>query len=57
MTGFKQTTFQGYNNKELDKFYQNEYNLALKRGFTDQQAEEHAKFMVEFYGHQFRQYA
>lgn len=52
----KQLKFIGYDEKLIEKFYKNEYLKALKRGFSEKQAHEHAKFMVEFYGHQFRKY-
>jgi hypothetical protein len=55
--GFKQTQHIGEDNQAKDHFYRQEFKQAKDIGYTDEQAHEHAKFMVEWYGHHFRKYA
>lgn len=56
--GFKQTEFKGYDTDSMNKFYQEQFNQAKNQlNYSDEQAHEHAKFMVEYYGHHFRKYA
>jgi hypothetical protein len=55
--GFKQTKYAGLDQQALAKFYEQQFAAAKKRGFDDKKAHDHAAFMVDYYGHQFRQYA
>lgn len=53
---FKQTEFKGYDNKELAKFYKQQFLQAKKIKKSDEEAHAFAKMMIEMYGHQFRSY-
>jgi len=53
---FKQLQYKGYDNKEAEKFYKQQFKLAKKRGKSDEEAHKFAEMMLEMYGHHFRIY-
>lgn len=51
-----QTTCQGYDEEKIAQFYQSHFNEAKQLGYTDDRADDLAKYMVNYYKHQFRNY-
>lgn len=54
---FKKTEYQGYDVKAIEKFYNSNFKQLKKRGKSDEEAHEGAKFFVDYYLHTFRAYA
>ena len=54
---FVKTEFKGYDVKAMERFYKKQFRQAKKLGKTDEEAHELAKWMLEYYKHQFRVFA
>jgi hypothetical protein len=57
MIMFVKTEFKGYDVKAMERFYKKQFRQAKKLGKTDEEAHELAKWMLEYYKHQFRVFA
>jgi len=54
---FIQTKYEGYDTKEIKRFYDSMYKQALSIGKTEEEAHRIADFFVDYYKHQFRKYS
>jgi hypothetical protein len=54
---FNKTEFKGYNVKQMEKDFKKMTKQYLKMGKSQQEAEEKAKWFIDYYQHQYRVFA